>query len=166
MEQGHMDLTERNLVFHRALKAYHEGKLQGSAEDFRLLLSAGSREPRHISYCGLLVAMGEGNVKDGLVLCELAVKEAATDPEMYINLAKVYDWNGQTPRAVEVLRNGLQAIPHDPGLLREIQRISPRSQPTVSFLHRDNPVNKVLGRTRSRLYRRRSRSRRTELKLF
>jgi predicted Zn-dependent protease len=156
-----MDLTDRNQIFQQALKAYHDGELQASAESFRRLLSAGSTEPRHISYCGLLVATAEGRVHDGRVLCELALKEATTDPEMYINLAKVHAWNGQAARAIEILRQGLHAIPHDPGLRREIQRIDPRSSPTVFFLHRDNPVNKYLGRTRSRFSRRYSKRRRT-----
>jgi predicted Zn-dependent protease len=154
-----MDLNERNQVFHRALMAYHTGQLQRSAEDFRLLLKQGSTEPRHISYCGLLVAIADGRVDDGRVLCALAIKEAGTDPETYINLAKVHAHVGQTSRAIEVLREGLKAVPHDPGLQREIRRVEPRSTPPFFFLRRDNPVNKYLGRTRSRLSRRYSRRR-------
>ena len=149
-----MDRQEHNQIFQRALKAYHEGELQASAEELRRLLQTGSREPRHISYCGLLVATAEGKVLDGRVLCELALKEASTDPEMYINLAKVYFWNGQPHRAVEVLRKGLRFAPRDPALRREIQRVSPRARPPVFFLHRDHPLNKYLGRTRARLTRR------------
>lgn len=149
-----MNVHERNQVFQRALKAYYEGELKASAEYFRLLLKEGSKEPRHISYCGLVVAAAEGRVNDGKVLCELAVREAATDPEMYLNLSKVYFWNGQPYRAVEVLRKGLRMVPDDPSLRREIQRISPRSRPPVFFLHRSHPLNKYLGRTRSRLARR------------
>jgi hypothetical protein len=155
-----MNARERNHVFSKALEFYHEGELQASAENLRLLLKEGSKEPRHISYCGLLVATAEGKVADGRVLCELALRESATDPEMYINLARVYAWNGQTTRAAEVLRKGLQIAPRDPGLRREIDRVSPRSAPAVFFLNRDNPVNKALGRTRARLSRRRRYKRR------
>lgn len=149
-----MDLNEKNQVFQRALNAYYEGELEASAEALRRLLKDGSAEPRHISYCGLLVATAEGRVKDGRVLCELAVKEASTDPQMYLNLAKIHSWNGQPHRAIEVLRKGLRLIPDDPGLRREIQRMSPRSRPSVFFLRRDHPVNRYLGRTRARLSRR------------
>lgn len=155
-----MNVGECNQVFHRALKSYRQGELQASANDFRLLLREGSRDPRHISYCGLLVATAEGKVMDGRVLCELAVREASADPEMYINLARVYAWNGQTSRAADVLRKGLQVTPHDRGLQREIQQVSPRSQPPVFFLDRENPLNKYLGRSRSRFWRKR-RSRRS-----
>jgi predicted Zn-dependent protease len=149
-----MNVRERKQVFRRALKSFHQGEYQASANDFRLLLQEGSRDPRHISYCGLLVATAEGKVKDGRVLCELAIREAATDPEMYINLARVYAWNGQPVRAADVLRKGLKIAPQDPGLLREIQRVSPRSQPPVFFLERGNPVNKYLGESKSRFWRR------------
>ena len=76
-----MNVRDRNRVFRRALGFYREGELQASAENFRLLLKEGSAEPRHISYCGLLVATAEGKVGDGRVLCELAVREASTEPE-------------------------------------------------------------------------------------
>jgi hypothetical protein len=154
-----MNMGERNQVFHRALESYYQGELQESVNDFRLLLQAGSRDPRHISYCGLLVATAEGKVADGRVLCELALREASTDPEMYINLARVYAWNGQASRAADVLRKGLQVAPQDPGLQREIEQVSPRSQPTVFFLRRENPVNKYLGRSKSRFWRKRRRRR-------
>jgi hypothetical protein len=55
--------------------------------------------------------------------------------------------------------------PHHPGLRREIQRVSPRSRPTVFFLHRNHPINKYLGRTKTR-FSRRGRRRRTYLSLF
>jgi predicted Zn-dependent protease len=154
-----MNVAERNHVFNRALKSYHEGELQASADDLCLLLKHGSRDPRHISYCGLLVATAEGRVKDGRVLCELAVREASNDPEMYINLARIYAWNGQTGRAIDILRKGLKIAPQDAGLLREIDRLSPRARPSVFFLSRDNPLNKYLGRTRARLSKRRRRRR-------
>lgn len=148
-----MDMTELNQVFQRALEAYHDGELEASVEDLRLLLKEGSKEPRHISYCGLLIATVEGKVSDGRILCELAVKEASDNPEVYLNLAKVHSWNGQPQRAVEVLRKGIHKMPQEPSLRREIQRVSPRSIPPVFFLHRSHPVNKYIGRTRARLSR-------------
>jgi len=149
-----MDLTTRNQTFHRALKAYREGDLQVSLNAFRKLLENGSGEPRHISYCGLVVVKAEGKIEDGRILCELAVKKASTEPEMYLNLSKVYSWNGHQSLALDVLRNGLQVAPLDPALHREIERINPRSRRPLVFLRRDNIVNKYLGRTRSRLTRR------------
>ncbi len=149
-----MDLRTRNQTFYRALKAYREGNLQVSLNAFRRLLENGRGEPRHISYCGLVVALAEGNIEDGRVLCELAIKEASTDPEMYLNLSKVYSWNGHRSLALDVLRDGLRVAPRDPALQREIERLNPRSQPPLVFLHRDNIMNRYLGRTRSRLSRR------------
>jgi predicted Zn-dependent protease len=154
-----MNARERNHVFSKALEFYHDGELQASAQNLRLLLKEGSNEPRHISYCGLLVATAEGRVGDGRVLCGLAVREASTDPEMYINLARVYSWNGQKTRAADILRRGLQIAPRDPGLRRELERVSPRSSPTVFFLDRDNPLNRAIGRTRARISRRRRKRR-------
>jgi predicted Zn-dependent protease len=146
-----MDLTTRNQVFHRALKAYREGDLQTSLHALRQLLENGSHEPRHISYCGLVVAKAEGKVEDGRILCEKAVKEASDDPEMYLNLSKVYSSSGHRSLALDVLRDGLRVAPKDPALNREIESLDPRTPKPLVFLRRNNIVNKYLGRTRSRL---------------
>jgi predicted Zn-dependent protease len=148
-----MDAMERNQVFSNALKAYREGSLRYAAAGFRRVIEDGSEDPRHLSYCGLLMAIGEGKVREGLELCENALEKAFYDPEMYLNLAKLHFLTGWRSRAVHVLRQGLRVDPNDNRLHRELQRIDFRSKPAFSFLGRNHPVNKYVGRVKTRLSR-------------
>jgi predicted Zn-dependent protease len=148
-----MDINQRNQLFRKALNAYRQGGLRASASDFRRLIDDGSNDPRHISYYGLLTALADGRMVEGRKLCEKAVKEAFYDPEMYLNLAKVYFRAGQKTRASQVLRKGMRVDPDDHALRRELARINPRATPALDFLHRGHPLNKYFGLTRSRLSR-------------
>ena len=146
-----MDLNERNRLFERALQAYRGGRLKDSVRDLHSLLSDGSRDPRHVSYCGLLLAKTEGNIREGLVLCERAAKQGFYDPQMYLNLAELELHNGNRRRAIEVLRRGVRIDPEDRRFHRELGRINPRNQPVLPFLRRNHRVNRYLGLTRARL---------------
>jgi tetratricopeptide (TPR) repeat protein len=148
-----MDFAQRDSIFKRALKMYHLGLLQDAAKEFRRLIDDGSTDPRHLSYCGLLMAIAERKVQKGLKLCEQAVEEAFYDTEMHLNLAKLHFRTGRRRQATEVLLRGLRVNPKDPALLRQIARINPRSTPPLPFLSRKHPLNKYLGLARSRLFR-------------
>ena len=140
-----MNFDEREEVFRRALKMYRLGLLRDAAKAFSLLIEDGSRDPRHISYCGLLIATGEGRVREGLRLCEQAIDDSSYDTEMYLNLAKLHIRTGRRTQATRVLLQGLQIDPRDPALIRQIARINPRATPMLPFLNRRHPLNKYLG---------------------
>jgi tetratricopeptide (TPR) repeat protein len=148
-----MNARERRLVFREALIAYRLGDLKGSARSFKRLLKEGSTEPRHVSYCGLLIAMADGKLEDGRILCELAVKESLNDVELRLNLARVYSESGNRRRALEILREGLHIAPRHLGLLSEIEKLNPRSGPPLAFLERKNPLNRYIGQTVAALSR-------------
>ena len=108
---------------------------------------------------GLLLAIVQGRVREGLELCEEALEAAFYDPEMYLNLARVHLRTGWRSQAAKVLRNGLRIVPDDPRLLEEIGRVSPRAHKPLPFLDRDHFVNLHLGRLRAWMLRRLERSR-------
>ena len=148
-----MDLTQRDAVFRNAVADYSGGRREQAAVKFFRLVKDGSNEPRHLSFCGLLMATVKGQVQDGIKLCERAVDLGFSDPLVHLNLARLHYTVGRRTNAVKVLRNGLRCNPDHPGMLREIQRLSPRSKPPLGFLDRDHALNKYLGarrRTRRR----------------
>ena len=147
-----MNLEQREEVFGRALKMYRLGLLRDAAKEFRRLIEDGSTDPRHISYCGLLMAVGEGKVHKGLKLCERAVEDGRYDSEMYLNLAKLHFRTGRRSRATEVLLQALRFDPRNPALIRQIGYINPRATPILPFLDRKNPLNKYFGLVRTRLF--------------
>jgi len=141
-------LTHKQMEFgfRQAMASLKGGEIHEAASQLRDLVYSGSTDPRHLTFCGLLMATLEGRMKEGLALCEQALQLGFSDPDVYLNLARLYSLSGQPQRAVITLRKGMRAIrPQHPIIMRELDRLSPRSAP-LSTLHRDNVLNKNLGK--------------------
>ena len=135
--------------FRQAMAWYKGGRVHDAASQLRELVYSGSTDPRHLTFCGLLMATVEGRMKEGLALCHQALQLGFSDADVYLNLARLYSLSGQRKRAVTVLRKGMGAVtPRHPGIMSELDRLSPRSAP-LSTLHRDNVLNKNLGKLRA-----------------
>ena len=139
-----MELEAQDKLFERGMTLFRRGALNDAALIFRQLVDAGSVTPLHMSYCGLLTVTVHGRKREGRELCERALQLGVGEPQVVSNLARLYELNSEDKRAVRVLRRGLRATPEHPALLAQIQRLSPRQQPPLSMLRRDNPVNKLL----------------------
>ena len=139
-----MQLEAQDQLFRNAMTLFRRGALNDAALQFRQLVEGGSMSPKHLSYCGLLAVTVHGRKREGRELCEKALSLGADEPEVVANLARLYELNGEGQRAVKVLRRGLRASPEHPALLAQIQRLSPRRQPPLSMVHRDNIINKLL----------------------
>ncbi len=148
-----MDFKERDGVFKSAVADYTGGRSKQAAAKLRNLIEDGSNDPRHLSMFGVVIAKLDGNLREGLKLCERAVDLGFTDPWVHLNLARLNLSVGRRSRAVEILRKAIRMKPGDPSLLREIQRLSPRGKPPIGFLDRDHALNRYLGTT---LFRKKS----------
>ena len=140
-----MDLEAQDKMFRHGMTLFRRGALHDAAVIFRELVDAGSVAPLHLSYCGLLTATVGGRKPEGRALCERALQFSADEPEAVINLARMYELSGANKRAVETLRRGLRQMPKQLNLLAEIQRLSPRQEPALSMVPRNNPINRMLG---------------------
>jgi predicted Zn-dependent protease len=139
-----MGATNREQLFRQSLQAYDRGDLGEAAEGFQQLVRDGSRDPRHISYCGLLVATVEGRIHDGRVLCELAIREAPANFELHVNLARFYACIGNPAKSFQILESALQLDPGSSLLRRELSRLDRRGRRAVPFLGRKHPLNRYL----------------------
>ncbi len=139
-----MDSSKHGTLYMKALTLCKNGRLRDAADVFRRLIEEGSQDPRHLSYCGLLTATIHGQPRKGLELCERAVASGAYEPQIYLNLVRVYELTGQRQRAIEMLRRGLRQSPNDKRLLKKINELSPRQKPPLSMVRRSHPVNKQL----------------------
>jgi predicted Zn-dependent protease len=146
-----MTKMDQQKLFRRALQAYRLGRLEEAGDGFQRLVEAGTIEPLHLSFHGLLLAIRQQRAEEGLELCSRALLLAPDRPEAYLNLARVYRKMGRPGQSVHTLRQGLRARPKDPALRREISYLCPRRKPAIGALHRDHPFNKVLGKLRARL---------------
>ena len=152
-----MDQNERETLFSRARVALRQGQLTEANTMFAELVRECDRDARFLSHRGLLMAIRERRVGEGAAMCKRAIALASSEPEMYLNLTRLYASTGQHDNAVETLRRAIRSGVKTETIMKEIQRLSPRATPPLPSLHRDHFLNDILGRLRARLFRKRSR---------
>ncbi len=102
----------------------------------------------YYSYAGYGAAKIDGNIKEGLSLCRHAIKLDPTEPDNYLNLARVEMLRRNRKSAVKALQRGLRVKPGHPRLVDFEQEIGSRRRPVIPFLSRDNALNIWLGKKR------------------
>jgi tetratricopeptide (TPR) repeat protein len=98
-----------------------------------------------MSFYGLCITRERGTIQEGFRLCETALKKDPGKAENYLNLARIYLWNGLSSQAVNMLREGLKVDRDHPGILEELRAMGVRRRPLLYFLPRENRLNKYIG---------------------
>lgn len=106
--------------------------------------------PLCASYYAYCMAKERGHVTKGVALCREALTQEPGNPVHYLNLARIHLLGPNKEDALKVLREGIQHAP-DPELAALLAVVGVRKPPVMSFLHRDNPINKFLGILLTRL---------------
>lgn len=110
---------------------------------------SGERLPSVFYSClGHGIALREGRTREGLALCEHAVRQEFFVGENYANLARVWLLLGRKRRAVEVVEKGLRVEGSCTALLILRHELGCRRPPPLRFLPRRHPLNRVLGHIR------------------
>ena len=100
------------------------------------------------SYLGYGIARYERRGKEGLALCQHAIKIQFYEPENYVLLARVYLLRHRRGKAIEALQRALKLNSRHPEAVKLAKEIGFRRRPVLPFLPRNNPLNKALGRMR------------------
>jgi len=103
------------------------------------------------SYLGYGIARFERRGKEGLALCQHAIKVQFYEPENYVLLARVYLLRRRRGKAIEALHRALKLNSRHPEAVKLAREIGFRRRTVIPFLSRGNPVNKVLGKLRHSL---------------
>lgn len=130
-------------LFERAMDALAAGETPSALALLERALKLGD-DPSWHSFLGYCIAKERGQVKKGSDLCNASLELQPDNPAHYLNLAKVHIIAGQKGEALEVLRRGMSAG-GDPEILSLLNQLGTRKPPVLSFLSRDNPLNKGLG---------------------
>ena len=141
------------LVFSEGLTFLRDNRLLEASNAFRRALKEESGNPRYLSYHGLTVALFEKDIPKAVGLCRAAINHAPYDPELYLNLCRVYRQARQRVKALDALKEGLSFDSDNPLLLMELRRMGVRRKPPLGFLSRENPLNKTLGKFTYKLRR-------------
>lgn len=132
----------------RAQELLRSGLETAALEHFAQAHERAPEVPLYRSHYGWAVAMIENRVERGVALCRSALRDAADQPEVYHNLARILLAHGRKNEAIKFLRRGLMVDPRNPGLILEWRRLGVRRAPVLTFLPRRHPVNRLLGRLR------------------
>ena len=100
------------------------------------------------SYLGYGIARYEKRGKEGLALCQHAIKVQFYEPENYVLLARVYLLRHRRGKAIEALQKALKLNARHPEAIKLAREIGFRRRPVLPFLPRANPINKALGKMR------------------
>ncbi len=144
-----MDANENEILFEQAVSDYRRGSFGAAASALSRLVQSGSRDPAHLSYCGLLLAL-TGDRERGVTLCEQAVaRNGRRASLLYLNLARSLDVARRKREAIEALNRGLLIHPEERQLRKELQHLVPRARPLFPSLGRRHLLNRYAGLARS-----------------
>lgn len=110
----------------------------------------GNDNPAWYSFLGYCIARERGQYRRGMDLCRASIEADEGNPLHYLNLAKIHLLSNNKTEAITVMREGLVKGTNEEieSMLREV---GARKQPVLSFLPRDNPINKYFGLLLSKL---------------
>lgn len=137
----------------RAQELLRSGLEMAALEHFASAHERAPEDPRYRSHYGWAVAMIEHRVDRGLSLCRSALRDAADQPELYHNLARVLLAHGRKGEGIKYIRRGLMVDPRHAALVLEWRRLGIRRAPVLPFLPRRHLLNRALGRLRGLLVR-------------
>jgi len=130
------------------------GYAQNALAPLRRAFECEKRNPYYLSFLGLAVARAERKWDRAAELCEIAVQLKRQEVQFHLNLAEVYQLAGRRTKSIEALDAALELFSKDQRLKRARSRIEKRRAPVLSFLDRDNVLNKHLGKLRHRAFKR------------
>lgn len=147
-----MNSRSAEMSFRKGVQALDRGRYLESLALFESALNLeeknGNQTPRmkYLSYYGLSLSLAVGRTNEAIEMCERVLSVEFYNPDLYLNLARVYLSAGEKRHAFQTLCQGLRLEQGHPGLIAEIRKMGLRRRPVLPFLDRSNPLNRLLGR--------------------
>jgi tetratricopeptide (TPR) repeat protein len=131
--------------FSRGLALLDAGRAEAFEHLSRAYL-ADPESPRRRSAYALGLALVRGQFIAGIELARRAVQQACSDPDLYLDLARIHLAFGSKAEGVRNLRRGLMVAPEHERLNLELEKLGVRRVPPIRFLPRNHLLNRGLGR--------------------
>ena len=138
-----MPVTEEEGLFALGTEALIWGNTRTALEQFRKLVAI-ERLPIYCSNLAFCLAKEKQEFKLAVSLCNEAIKKEPKNSVHFLNLGRVYLQAGQKKDAARFLRMGLR-YERNREIIAELEMLGARKSPPLSFLKRENPMNKYLG---------------------
>lgn len=145
-----LDASTVSATLDRGIQACREGSWD---EGLALLGGLADRNIQDLpglfySWLGYGIALHEKRYRDGLRLCEHAVKKQFYEADNFYNLARTRMLLDDRPKAVEAVHQGLRINPRHRGLRKLDRSLGRRNRPVLPFLNRAHLLNRFLGKLR------------------
>lgn len=140
-----MNMTNRETedLFEKGIKAADKGSWVAALACFDKVVQAEGK-PDASSYLAVCIARERGQYKQAEMLCREALDKEPDNPVHYLNLGRIYLFQGRKTEAIQSFREGLSRG-FEKRIIDELNRLGTRKKPVISFLKRDSQVNKFLG---------------------
>jgi tetratricopeptide (TPR) repeat protein len=155
-----MHILSAENAFRRGLASLVDGDPTVASDYFQSAIltevQRGVKRPqmRYLSYYGLSRAQAFGATPQSIQACETAARRDFFNPDLLLNLGRVYLLAGKTTKALAAFERGLGIAPSHKGLRAEFTKIDRRAAPPLGIVSRSHPLNKWLGRLRCSLWTR------------
>ena len=145
-----LQVKEAEDLFQKGLRFLQTNHLEQAATLFETALtleqkSGSEPSPKVLSYCGYTMAFARKKYNDGLQLCKKAVEKEFFNPDLFFNLGDIYLARGDKKNAHLAFKRGLALAPEHPKIRARIKEMGVRKGPVLSFLDRENFINRFLG---------------------
>jgi len=104
-----------------------------------------SEDPERQSYYAAVNALERGQVGRAIDTCIHAVQAEPENPEIHLNLSRIYMKAGRKKEAYAALEEGRRLDPAHAAVAILANQMGQRRHPVIRFLSRDNVLNKYLG---------------------
>lgn len=151
-----MPILSAENYFRRGLLAMAEGNADEAATHFESAIRVEREhnvmrpQMRYLSYWGLAIAQARRS-PESIQACEMAARGEPYNPDLLLNLGRVHLLSGRVTIALATLERGRRMAPWHKGIAIELAKVDRRKAPPLRMLHRDHPINRVLGKWRAGL---------------
>ncbi|HIE65554.1 MAG: hypothetical protein ABGX83_10175 [Nitrospira sp.] len=125
------------------------GKALGSLNQAHKELSSQGGKgvpPQFLSIYGFCLAMAGRHTDKGIQYCERAVTLEPFRPQSFYYLGIAYLKGAKKRKAISSFYKGLRIDEDHPGIKEQLRKLGERRGPLLSFLPRQNLLNKTIGR--------------------
>jgi tetratricopeptide (TPR) repeat protein len=146
---GHEFTSEEH--YRRGLALLEGGHGSDAFEHLSRAYLADPQSARFRSAYALGLALVKGQFLGAVELARAAVRQEFYNPDLYLNLARIYLTFDCRAEAVRYLRRGLMVDPESDRLRRKLGDLGIRRRPPIRFLPRGHLFNRLIGRLHSRV---------------
>ncbi|MBW2280952.1 MAG: hypothetical protein JRG76_15405 [Deltaproteobacteria bacterium] len=137
--------------YRRGLALLEGGHGQDGFEHLSRAYLGDPQSARFRSAYALALALVRGQFLGATELARAAVRQEFYNPDLYLNLARIYLAFDFKAEAVRYLRRGLMVDPESERLGRKLAELGVRRRPAIRFLPRGHALNRLMGRLQARL---------------